>query len=136
MFLFGNSIFKMTNWNQYGGNYRNTIKMINDGIEKISEINPELYNYRPRKTNGDYSNALRQIEYQKGTIKEKYVLDMKKIEEILLKDYMNDHIDYLLFFDFESFQYPIPLVKHVCSWKQVVSQYSMHIVKKGYDLTT
>lgn len=130
-----NSIFKLTNWGQYGGYFGRTAKLINDGVTKISDINPETYEFSPNKKNGDLSNAYTQIMYQKGQIKEKYLLDMKKIEEILKKDYMNENIDYLLFFDFESFQYPIPLVKHTGPWKQVVSQYSMHIVRKDYDLS-
>ena len=129
-----NSVFKLSNWGAYGGYHGKTESVIKDGIEKISDINPELYKFSEFKPNGDRSNVYSQIQYQKGKIKEKYLLDMKKIEEILKKDYINDSIGYLLFFDFESFQYPIPLVEHVGPWKQVVSQYSMHIVKKGYDL--
>lgn len=129
-----NSIFKLTNWGSYGGYFGRTYRIINDGISKISDINPDIYEFNEFKRNGERSNAYSQIQYQKGAIKEKYLLDMKKIEEIIKKDYLNDQIDYLLFFDFESFQYPIPLVEHVGPWKQVVSQYSMHIVKKGYDL--
>ena len=130
-----NSIFKLTNWGQYGGYFGKTQRIIEDGITKISDINLEQYEYSEYKKNGQRSNAFTQIMYQKNKIKEKYVLDMKKIEEILKMDYLNENIDYLLFFDFESFQYPIPLVKHTGPWKQVVSQYSMHIVKKGYDLS-
>ena len=130
-----NSIFKLTNWGSYGGYFGRTKKVIDAGIKKISEINPELFEFKEKKKNGDLSNAYSQIMYQKGLVKEKYLLKMSKIEEILLMDYLNDEIQYLLFFDFESFQYPIPLVKHTGPWKQVVSQYSMHIVKKGYDLS-
>ena len=130
-----NSVFKLTNWGSYGGYFGRTKRIIDDGITKISDINPELYDYAEFKKGGDKSNAYTQIQYQKGQIKTKYVLDKKKIEEILRRDYLNESIDYLIFFDFESFQYPIPLVEHVGPWKQVVSQYSMHIVKKGYDLS-
>lgn len=130
-----NSVFKLTNWGSYGGYFGRTKRIIDDGITKISDINPELYDYGEFKKGGDKSNAYTQIQYQKGQIKTKYVLDKKKIEEILRRDYLNELIDYLIFFDFESFQYPIPLVEHVGPWKQVVSQYSMHIVKKGYDLS-
>ncbi len=129
-----NSIFKLTNWGSYGGYHGRTKKIIDDGITKISDINQDFYGISEFKKNGMRSNAYSQIEYQKGHIKEKYLLEMKTIEQILKRDYLNDEIEHLLFFDFESFQYPIPLVEHVCSWKQVVSQYSMHIVSKGYDL--
>ena len=128
-----NSIFKLTNWGSFGGDYRRMRHAINDGIYQISDVTPELYGYK-ETTEERRCNAFTQIMMQKGKIKEKYLIDMHRIEEIIKKDYLNDDIDYLLFFDFESFQFPIPLVKNLTPWKQVVSQYSMHIVKKGYDL--
>ena len=126
------SMFKLTNWNLYGGNYRTTEKYIEQGITKISEIEQNPFN--PIKKNGEHCNAYLQVEYQKKNIKEKYVICRRLINDIIERDYYNSDIDYLLFFDFESFQYPIPLVEHSHPWKQIVSQYSMHIVKKGYDL--
>ncbi len=130
-----NSVFKLTRWGSYGGNWRNTLRLLNDGVDKISNVVPEAYGYSEFTKSNKRSNAYSQIKYQRGEIKEKYIVDMKKIEEIIKRDYLNDNVDYLLFFDFESFQYPIPLVENVCAWKQVVSQYSMHVVKKGYDLS-
>ena len=126
------SMFKLTNWNLYGGNYRTTEKYIEQGITRISEIEQNPFN--PIKKNGEHCNAYLQVEYQKKNIKEKYVICRRLINDIIERDYYNSDIDYLLFFDFESFQYPIPLVEHSHPWKQIVSQYSMHIVKKGYDL--
>ena len=130
-----NSVFRLTRWGIFGGFHGRTNQILKSGIDKISDVVPETYGFSEFKKDGQRSNAYTQIEYARGNIKESYVIELKKVEEILKKDYMNDDIDYLLFFDFESFQYPIPLVEHVCSWKQVVSQYSMHVVKKGYDLS-
>ncbi|MCR5332420.1 MAG: DUF2779 domain-containing protein [Bacilli bacterium] len=130
------SLFKLTRWNLYGGNFRVSEKLLSSGVTKISSIPDNLNTYSPFKSDQKRrNNVVTQIEYQKGKINKKYVIDKSLIKEILEKDYLNDDIDYLLFFDFESFQYPIPLVEHVCGWKQVVSQYSMHVVKKGYDLS-
>ena len=127
-----NSMFRLTNWNVYGGNYRLTEQLIEQGNYYISELDPNPFPVL--KKNGENCNAFTQVEYQKGNIKEKYVISRRLIKEIIERDYYNSDIEYLLFFDFESFQYPIPLVEHSHPWKQIVSQYSMHIVKKGYDL--
>ena len=130
------SILKLTRWNLYGGNYKTSEAIINKGITKISEIPDNLNTFRVFKSDNECkNNVVSQIEYQKGKIKEKYIIDKSLIKKILERDYINENIDYLLFFDFESFQYPIPLVEHSGAWKQIVSQYSMHIVKKGYDLS-
>lgn len=128
-----NSIFKMTNWGSFGGYFGRTKKAMEDGLYKISDINPDRYDY-VEVTKSRRSNAYTQIKMAKGDIKEKYLIDMPRVEEIIKRDYLNDEIDYLLFFDFESFQFPIPLVQYLTPWKQVVSQYSMHIVRKDYDL--
>ena len=130
-----NSMFKLTRWNLYGGDWRKSKKILDLGITKISEIPDNLNEFNEFSKDGKRYNVYTQIQYQKGKIKEKYIIDKSKIEDILKKNYMNDDIDYLLFFDFESFQYPIPLVERSPAWKQIVSQYSMHIVKKGYNLS-
>ena len=128
-----NSILRLTNWNLYGGYFGKTKELIDRGISKISDIDPNPF--PTLKKNGDHCSAYLQVEYQKNNIKEKYVISRRLIKEIIERDYLNDDIDYLLFFDFESFQYPIPLVEHSHPWKQIVSQYSMHVVSKDYDLT-
>ena len=128
-----NSILRLTNWNLYGGYFGKTRDLISSGITKISDIDPNPF--PELKKNGDHCSAYLQVEYQKNNIKEKYVICRRLIKEIIERDYYNDDIDYLLFFDFESFQYPIPLVEHSHPWKQIVSQYSMHVVDKKYDLT-
>ena len=129
-----NSLFKLTRWGSYGGNWRGTDKLLGMGITKISEIPDNFDGYPEMTKTGKRSNAHTQIDYQKGKIKEKYVIDNARVKDIITRDYLNDEIEYLLFFDFESFQYPIPLVEKTPAWKQTVSQYSMHVVKKGYDL--
>ncbi len=131
-----NSVFKLTRWGIQGGYHKRTKRLLEDGIDKISDIaSPEAYDFHEFNSDGKRYNAYTQIRYQKGEISEKYIIDISKIKSILLKQYLNDETDYLIFFDFESFQYPIPLVEHVGPWKQLVSQYSMHICKKGYDLS-
>lgn len=128
------STFKLTRWPSFGGNWRVTDALLKAGIKKMSGF-PDNIEKIPEIRKDDFrSNAYTQIQYGKGRIKEKYVIDKKLVKRFLLNDYMNDEIEYLLFFDFESFQYPIPLVENSAGWKQVVSQYSMHAVKKGYDL--
>ena len=130
-----NSMFKLTRWGSYGGYFGKTNTLLEMGVKKISEIPDNFQEFPEFKKSNGRSNAFTQIQYQKGKIKEKYVIDKSLVKSILEKDYLNDSIDYLLFFDFESFQYPIPLVEYSGAWKQIVSQYSMHVVKKGYDLS-
>ncbi len=130
-----NSIFKLTNWGSYGGNWRNMNKAINDRVYEISNLDPNRYDYTEFRKSGYRSNAYTQIQYEKGKFTHNYVIDWNQMEDILKKDYLKEGIDYLLFFDFESFQHPIPLVKHLGCWKQVVSQYSLHVCERGYDLS-
>ena len=132
----GNSLFRLTNWGEYGGHFGRTEELFNNGIDKISDI-PEAFileKYPKVTSKGKNSNAYAQIALEKGWIKNKYILHMDKIKK-LLGDYLNNDIDYLVFFDFESFQDPIPLVANSTPYKQIVSQYSMHIVNKDYDLS-
>lgn len=134
-----NSIFKLTNWGEYGGDWHRTRGLVDDeGIYQISDIvNLETHKFTQLrgKDEDKRSNAYTQILMQKDQIKEKYLIDWKRMETIINEDYLKEGIDYLLFFDFESFQHPIPLVKHLGPWKQVVSQYSLHVCKRNYDLT-
>ena len=131
-----NSIFKLTNWGEYGGAFTKTIAVFDRGVDKISDIPDDLILEKfPKETSsGKNSNAYSQIALEKGWIKNKYILDMDRIKR-LLGDYLNNDIDYLVFFDFESFQDPIPLVANSTPYKQIVSQYSMHVVDKNYDLS-
>ena len=128
------STLKLTRWPSFGGNASVTNEMLQAGIKKLSGFPDNIEKIQEFRSEGRRNNAYTQIQYGKGRIKEKYVIDKNLVKRYLLTDYYNDEIDYLLFFDFESFQYPIPLVEHSAGWKQIVSQYSMHVVKKGYDL--
>ena len=129
------SLFKLTNWAVYGGAYTKTIAAFDRGIDKISDIPDDLIQEKfPKETKNGNSNAYSQIALEKGWYKNKYVINMERIKK-LLGDYLNDDIDYLVFFDFESFQDPFPLVANSTPYKQIVSQYSMHVVDKNYDLS-
>ena len=138
----GNSIFKLTNWGDYGGSTLGMKEIIDErGIDKISDIPDDIMNkrYPPTKTSDKTgitknSNAFAQIVMEKGIFENKYVLNRDGLEQEL-KRYFSDNVDYLLFFDFESFQDPFPLVEHAKPYKQIVSQYSMHVVSKNYDLS-
>ena len=138
----GNSIFKLTNWGSYGGVPSGMVEIIdNRGIDKISDIPDDIIQdkYPPTKTNKKTgvtksSNAFTQIAMEKGIYTNKYVIDRAGLVAELSR-YLNDDVDYLLFFDFESFQDPFPLVEYATPYKQIVSQYSMHMVSKNYDLT-
>lgn len=136
-----NSVMKLTKWALYGGNYLKSKKLIDEGIERISDIPTDVVNEFKEESDKDgiikYGNARSQIKFQREW-KDKgfdYVIHKNLMDDILHRDYLNDEIDYLVFFDFESIQNPVPLMKDAHPWQQIVTQYSMHIVKKGYDLT-
>lgn len=137
------SVMKLTRWGEYGGNFKISKKLIDAGIAKISEIPTDIVNndFPTTKVNKEgvekIVNARSQINFQKEW-KDKgfdYVIHMDKLKELLFADYQNEEIDYLVFFDFESLQNPVPLMKDAHPWQQVVTQYSMHIVSRDYDLT-
>ena len=128
-----NSIFRLTGWGEQGGNANKIKNLMSQGIENISDIPLSTF---PEITESDRrSNCYSQVAYQHGLIKEKYKIDIKRLEKILKRDYMNVQIKWLIFFDFESFQHCIPLVNDSTAWHQVVSQYSMHILRNDYDLS-
>ncbi len=136
-----NSIFKLTRWNIYGGTWQRSKKLIEAGIEHISDIPTSVVNEYKEESEKDgvikYGNARSQIKFQTEWLGKgfDYVIHMDLMNSILHRDYLNDDIDYLVFFDFESIQNPVPLMKDAHPWQQVVTQYSMHIVGRGYDLT-
>lgn len=136
------SIFKLTRWGDYGGSWTRTRDMMNESVFNISKM-PENYvqKYSEESFNEDgvhkFGNARTQIRFQKEW-KDKgfeYVIHMDLLNELLHTEYLNDKIDYLIFFDFESIQNPVPLVKNARPWQQIVTQYSMHVLTKDYDLT-
>lgn len=136
-----NSLFKLTRWNYFGGAWQKSKKLIDAGIENISDIPTDVVEqYKEESTtNGvtKYGNARAQIKFQTEwkNAPFNYVIHTDLMNDILHKDYLNDQIEYLVFFDFESIQNPVPLMFDAHPWQQIVTQYSMHIVKKGYDLT-
>ena len=136
-----NSLFKLTRWGSYGGSWSRSKKLIEDGIEHISDIPTEVVNEYKEESEKDgvvkYGNARNQIKFQTTWKNEgfSYVIHEDLMNYILHRDYMNDDIDYLVFFDFESIQNPVPLMLDSHPWQQVVTQYSMHIVGRNYDLT-
>ena len=136
-----NSIFKLTRWGSFGGSWSRSKKLIDAGIEKISDIPTEVVSEYLEESgkNGEekYGNARSQIKFQNEWKYEgfSYVIHENLMKSILHRDYLNDDIDYLVFFDFESIQNPVPLMNDAHPWQQVVTQYSMHIVGRGYDLT-
>lgn len=136
-----NSVLKLTRWGTFGGSWQRSKKLIEAGIDNISDIPTETVNEYKEESekNGvvKYGNARSQIKFQtewkdKGF---EYVIHKDLLNSILHRDYLNDDIDYLVFFDFESIQNPVPLMKDAHPWQQVVTQYSMHIVGKNYDLS-
>ena len=136
-----NSLFKLSRWGSYGGSWSRSKKLIEAGIEHISDIPTEVVNEYKEESEKDgvikYGNARNQIKFQtewkdKGF---EYVIHMDLMNQILHRDYINNDVDYLVFFDFESIQNPVPLMLDSHPWQQVVTQYSMHIVGRGYDLT-
>ncbi len=72
-----------------------------------------------------------QIDYGQKIYTHKHNLEVGQIKDLLINDYS---VFPLLFFDFESFMYPVPLVDNASPWKQICCQYSMHVVNKDYDL--
>lgn len=136
------SIFKLTRWGDYAGSWNRSKKLMEDGVLHISEMPQNVIDeYKDDfvTTSGvhKYGNGRTQIRFQKEWKNEDfdYVIHMDMLNDLLHTDYLNDKIDYLVFFDFESIQNPVPLVKDAHPWQQVVTQYSMHILSKDYDLT-
>lgn len=136
-----NSIFKLTRWIAYGGVWTRSKKLMDQGVMHISEVPTQVVNLYNEESQKDdlvaYGCARMQFKFE-NEWKNKpfnYVVHKKLLDQILYADYDNENVDYLVFFDFESIQNPVPLMKDAHPWQQIVTQYSMHIVKKGYDLT-
>jgi hypothetical protein len=128
------SILKLTAYSAGGGNFRKSKELIEDyNIEKIKDIPLDYIeeNFPLIIKDGKKSLARMQIEYAKGTIKSKNAMEIKNMRKIFNRDYSEYP---LVFFDFETFMYPVPLVDHANPWEQICCQYSMHVVHEGYDL--
>lgn len=126
------SIFSLNNSNSYGGDYKKSIKLIETyEIKGLNEISDDLQNelfdkyYKPNKISLPYL----QIEASKNRLD--YIINTKKVNELLDDSYQNYP---LIFFDFETFMYPIPIINKQKPYEQICTQYSMHVVRKDYDL--
>jgi hypothetical protein len=129
-----NHLFSLTNNASIGGNWRKTKSYLEDGVFKISDIpeadldtNYPLINEKSSKK----LVARMQINVAKGKSNGKNLIELKYLAKLLELEYSKKP---LLFFDFETFSYPIPLVDKAGPWEQICSQYSMHVLKDGYDL--
>ncbi len=130
---FEDNIFQLTSSSILGGNWKISEHLINEMNCKFIKDIPFSYieeNF-PFVKNGQRKVARHQIEVAIDTSKKEYIYK-EEIKELLEKDY---NCFPLIFFDFETFQYPYPLVKDAHPWEQICSQYSMHIVNKDYDLS-
>ncbi len=141
-----NHIFTLTCASKCGGEWHRVKKLIEEGVTQISKI-PETYlnhgikqakdsryaKYWFSKEDGviKKSNAYMQIQAARGQKDGFNFIEAKCINQLLKKDYS---VFPLIFFDFETFSYPIPLVAESFPWEQVCSQYSMHVVRPNYDL--
>ncbi len=127
-----NSIFSLNNSTSYGGFYKKSKQLIEEcNYKTLDEIDDDLQkklyplNYKKDK----YSYPHLQIEVSKKRINN--WVDLSKIKKLLKKDYQ---IYPLVFFDFETFMYPLPIINRQKPYEPVCTQYSMHVVNKDYDL--
>ena len=129
-----NSILKLTASTAVGGNFNKSKELIEDyKVEHISEIEDDYVKskFPILLPNGKKSYARLQIEYAKGNIHAKNAIELERMKKILNDDYPEYP---LVFFDFETFMYPVPLVENARPWEQICCQYSMHVVHEGYNL--
>lgn len=119
------------------GGYWGSLKQLIDveGIEKIKDIPfgllEDKYPKVKAKTPYKRSVARLQIDYARGEFSKDHHLEIKALKNLLEQDYQQFP---LIFFDFESFSYPVPLVRDMKPWQQICCQYSMHIVQENYEL--
>lgn len=128
-----NHIFNLTCNNRVGGSYHTCSRLIKEGIEMISEISDaEVELSFPPIKNDKISLANYQINFAKNNYgSETSLIDYNKIRDLI----NNEYKEYpLIFFDFETFSYPLPLVSQTSPWEKVCSQYSMHVVYEGYSV--
>jgi hypothetical protein len=129
-----NHLFTLTNNGNIGGNWRTVKKYLDDGIDKISDIPEEDLDEKYPTINEKTTKKLvtrMQINIAKGRSNGKNIVEFKYLAKLLELEYSKKP---LLFFDFETFNYPIPLVEEASPWEQICSQYSMHVLKDNYDL--
>lgn len=122
-----------------GGYYKTLMQIIDEErIKLIKDIPDDIVDKSyPKtkvmaKTGVEKRNVCRmQIDFAKQEYSKKHILEVNKLKELLNQDYS---VFPLIFFDFESFMYPVPLVDSATPWTQTCCQYSMHIVEENYDL--
>ena len=131
-------IFMLNCYNGTGGNYRTTKMLIEDlHLKSIQSIDEILVHSRyrwllePREGTPRLSSARLQIETIQNKLPRKHYLVPELMQRIMSKDYT---VFPLIFFDFETFNYPVPLVEGAHPNQQVCCQYSMHVIQPNYDL--
>lgn len=97
----------------------------------VDEVFP-IFKQKAKSTEVKRNVAREQIDFAKGRLTHKHVIEPNGLKMLLNRDYFGKT---LVFFDFESYQYAIPLTRPCYPWKQICCQYSMHVVKPNYDLT-
>ncbi len=128
-----NHLLSLTCYGAIGGNWRYVSELMETGIKTIPAIpDAYVYDHYPEYKEDKRMIARLQIDYCKHNKIEDW-LDIKQIQRLLTQNYRHD---YLMFFDFETFSYPIPIVENCHPWERVCCQYSMHIVQNSYDLLT
>lgn len=139
-------ILKLCGDAKCGGNWRNTASFIEEGIKKIKEIPDDklLNGEQDKNFKGFYkykynkdgilvkSCAYLQVQSAKGNKTGNDFVEKNLLKQLLKQDYS---VFPLMFFDFETFSYPMPIVADTHAWEQVCSQYSMHVVEEDYDLS-
>lgn len=126
------NIFQLTTATSLGGNWRLSQELIdNMNCISIQDIPPYYIDENFPYRKGEKNNVARlQIETCLNPNTEEFI-DKEGIKILLAEEYSCFP---LVFFDFETFQYPFPLVLDQHPWEQICSQYSMHILEKDYDL--
>ena len=130
-----NHLFSLTNFGSIGGKWQTTRDYLEKGLEKISDIPDQELDINYPLLKADKSKkfiARMQINIAKGKASGSNLIEFRSLKKILELQYSKKP---LLFFDFETFSYPIPLVAEAGPWEQICSQYSMHVLKDDYDLS-
>jgi hypothetical protein len=130
-----NHLFTLTNNSSVGGNWKNTKRYLDEGLVNISEIPEEEVDLNYKLVKDDKTKkflARMQINIAQGRSNGDHLIEIGSLKKILELQY---HEKPLLFFDFETFNYPIPLVAEAGPWEQICTQYSMHVLTDDYDLS-
>ena len=136
-----NHLLRLTCYAVAGGHFAKSKSLIEEmGVLDMKDIPDnfveEKYPLKKEKGKGEDKTFVRnvarnQIDFAKGKLKHQHIIEPHGLEMLLKRDYYGKT---LVFFDFESYQYAIPLTKPCYPWRQICCQYSMHVVKPDYDL--